>query len=77
MQELLAVIYSNKEWIFSGVGVALVSALFVWFRRRGTPRANQVQSSGNNSVNVQAGRDLNISDSMGISNDGQTRSEKR
>jgi hypothetical protein len=50
---------SNKEWIFSGVGVALVSWLFVWLFRR-KDRVGQRQSSGKNSVNIQAGNDIRI-----------------
>lgn len=48
----------NKEWLFSGVGVALVAPL-VWLLRR-KDGVGQRQSSGSKSVNIQAARDVHI-----------------
>lgn len=47
-------ISKNYEWIFSGIGVLLVSLLFV---KKGN---SQNQKSGDNSTNIQVGGDLNI-----------------
>lgn len=54
---------SVLAWAFGGVGGAAVIAAAGWFifdRRNET--AKQSQRSGNNSTNIQAGRDLNIRD---------------
>jgi hypothetical protein len=53
-------IWQNKEWVFSGVGVAIVAGVIAWFRR--SPGSGQSQRSGKNSVNIQAGRDINLGD---------------
>jgi len=49
---------SNKEWVFSGIGVSIAGAIAAWLFSRS--RATQQQSSGANSVNIQAGKDLHI-----------------
>lgn len=49
----------NKEWFFSGIGVALLSWLVAWIFHRKN-ELGQSQSSGSNSVNLQAGNDINI-----------------
>jgi hypothetical protein len=50
-------IIDNKEWIFSGIGV-LVLSVFVqqWFPSKHV----QKQKSGRGSINYQAGKDINI-----------------
>ncbi|MEV5959631.1 hypothetical protein AB0M11_38825 [Streptomyces sp. NPDC051987] len=50
-------------WAFGGVGGALAVAVIGWFFfDRRNDSAKQSQRSGNNSTNIQAGRDLNIRD---------------
>lgn len=49
----------NKEWVFSGVGVALIVALVAWLRRP-VAGTNQRQEGGSGSRNIQAGRDINL-----------------
>ena len=50
----------NKEWVFSGIGVAIIS----WFFIKKHMNQKQVQKSGNNSINIQAGNNLNINTSQ-------------
>ncbi len=50
----------NKEWFFSGAGVLLLTWLGTWIFGR-KKELGQSQSSGSNSVNLQAGKDINIS----------------
>lgn len=50
---------SNKEWVFSGVGVSIAGAIAAWFFSR-SRATQQRQSSGDNSVNIQAGKDVHI-----------------
>ncbi|MDD2750107.1 hypothetical protein [Acidithiobacillus sp.] len=48
----------NKEWLFSGVAIAIPLAIIGWlFSSRGN---KQVQSGGDKSTNIQVGRDLKI-----------------
>jgi hypothetical protein len=49
-------IIDNKEWVFSGIGVAILGWLF--FRSSN----KQVQKGGNNSKNIQVGGNLNINE---------------
>ena len=58
----------NKEWVFSGIGVLLVSVLVtIVLNYRRKPKKNrkiltnhQIQKSGKNSNNYQAQGDINI-----------------
>lgn len=52
-------IIENKEWIFGGAGVAIISGLIALFRR-GSDGVNQRQTAGDNSTNIQSGRDLRV-----------------
>jgi hypothetical protein len=52
-------ILNNKEWLFSGVGVAAIVSL-VGFLSRRKSASRQKQRSGRNSTNIQAGRDVTI-----------------
>lgn len=55
-------IKENKEWLFSGLGVALLTLIVAFVRRRaGDLSRAQHQSGGTGSQNMQAGRDINIS----------------
>jgi len=49
----------NKEWVFSGAGVFVVSVIVALLFRR-SDNGKQNQSSGANSVNIQAGKDIHI-----------------
>jgi hypothetical protein len=51
---------SNKEWLLSGVAVAVPIAIITWFLTRKSVNQKQIQKSGKNSINIQTGRDINI-----------------
>ena len=53
-------IVANKEWLFSGLLVAIPIALVGWFFARRHLHRSQVQRSGDNSINIQAGGDTNF-----------------
>lgn len=58
-------INDNKEWLFSGVGIAIITLVFNAFKKRNKlnklqPQNKQVQKNGNKSKNIQAGNDVNI-----------------
>lgn len=51
-------IIKNKDWLFSGVAVAIPMALIGWyFSTRGN---KQSQKGGDNSTNIQVGGNLNM-----------------
>lgn len=50
---------ANKEWVFSGIGIAIIS-----FFIRKSKNQKQTQKSGNNSINIQVGKNLNINESQ-------------
>ncbi|HIF9383673.1 TPA: hypothetical protein ACX6RR_003532 [Photobacterium damselae] len=51
-------IIDNKEWLFSGLLVAVPLAVLGWLFS--TKRNKQVQKGGNNSTNIQVGGNLKI-----------------
>lgn len=57
MNDVWSYILDNAKWIFSGIGVAVVSFIAYFLKRRST---KQYQKGGRNSTNVQVGRDINI-----------------
>jgi sugar phosphate permease len=54
MEQILDFFSNNYEWIFSGIGVFIIS-FFLIRKSKG-----QKQKVGNNSVGIQAGRDVKI-----------------
>ncbi|PKP34284.1 MAG: hypothetical protein CVU00_07465 [Bacteroidetes bacterium HGW-Bacteroidetes-17] len=54
MEQILDFFANNYEWIFSGIGVFIIS-FFVIRKQKG-----QNQKVGNNSTGIQAGRDVKI-----------------
>lgn len=55
-------IIKNKEWLFSGIGVALVSWIVTLFfpKKLAKKTIRQTQKSGKNSTNVQVGENLSF-----------------
>ena len=61
-------ITENKEWLFSGIAVAVPLAVIGWFlarakrnaKRESEKRIEQTQKSGSGSINIQAGGDINV-----------------
>lgn len=49
----------NKEWVFSGIGVLVISIVFGLFMKT-RQTSIQKQKSGKNSQNYQAARDIKI-----------------
>lgn len=54
-------VLENKEWLFSGAGIFLLSLLFGLVARKKVG-FKQNQKSGKSSTNYQAGGDINIGD---------------
>ncbi len=54
-------ITENRDWLFSGVAIALPLAIIGWiFSSR---KNKQVQKGGDNSTNIQVGGNLNMGES--------------
>jgi hypothetical protein len=73
IEPVLKWLYDNKEWVFSGVGVATVTVLvgsLLLNKRRNSP--GQYQVSGKALVNLQAARDINIQSENFIPRDSET-----
>lgn len=51
-------IWANKEWLFSGLLVAIPIAIFGWAFTRRQLHRSQVQKSGDGSINIQAGGNI-------------------
>lgn len=54
---------TNKEWVFSGIGVAVLTVLFSLFKSKRDKRINQKQIAGDGSINIQIGENIKISKS--------------
>ena len=50
----------NIHWLLSGIAVALPIAIISWLLARRHFRLVQKQTSGDESVNIQVGRDMSI-----------------
>ena len=60
METFSDLLIQNKEWLFSGGGIALLAWIGrILFTKRNAS-SEQTISSGDNSKNIQAGRDVNI-----------------
>jgi len=51
-------IMNNKEWIFSGIGVAIISLIIGLFLKKKSTKMKQ--KSGDSSINIQIGRDYYV-----------------
>jgi len=74
MKPIFDFIIINKEWIFSGIGAVIVASVFALLKKDRS--INQKQDSGNNSNNVQAGRDVYV-ESQNTDYDKQAGTKKR
>lgn len=72
LEAMCAWVVDNKEWLFSGVGVVLVSWVGRILFKRMQTSSTQIIRSGDRSNNVQAGRDV----SMGTKKNGNDVGEK-
>jgi predicted tellurium resistance membrane protein TerC len=66
MESIIAWIVDNKQWLFEGGGVALLTGLVFLIRmlfkkKSKSDRTFQKQQSGKNSTNIQVGHDLIVS----------------
>ena len=60
MEDILGWIVDNKKWLFSGAGVVFFSWIVrMIFKGKQTTLSQKIRS-GNNSTNIQAGRDIKI-----------------
>ncbi len=54
--QVVEYIIDNKEWIFSGIGVAAIS----WFILRKSTGSNMIQKGGKGSTNIQVKGDFSV-----------------
>ena len=60
MDAIITWMNENKEWLFSGVGVFVISLIIHVFNKYRQPEITQNIQSGDSSINIQSGRDINI-----------------
>jgi hypothetical protein len=60
LNEIVNWVENNKQWLFSGVGIAVFAGIIKSFFFRNKP--TQVQKSGKDSISIQAGGDVHIGD---------------
>lgn len=54
-------IVENVEWVFSGIGVLLISAGWgIFFNKGKDAKKHQNIHSGDNSTNIQGGKNVNV-----------------
>lgn len=54
-------IIENADWVFSGIGIAILTVLGGLFRKKKLDNKNsQTINSGNNSNNIQGGGNINV-----------------
>ncbi len=57
-EQLLEWVIANKDWLFSGIGVAIATWIVRFLYMRGQKGPSQNIQSGENTTNIQAGRDV-------------------
>ena len=60
MGDFVAWIFDNKQWLFSGLGLALVAGVWRLVIKKRDSSFTQTIRSGDNSTNVQVGGNGNI-----------------
>lgn len=61
MDQIFQLIWENKEWLFSGIGVAAILVVGRLLFGKSKGQKSQTIKSGDSSINIQAGRDINYS----------------
>ncbi len=77
MANIVSWIDANKEWLFSGLGLAILGLVirFIW-RKRAVPA--QSQRSGSGSVNIQSAGNVKIDrSSLSVHGDDETNPDGR
>ncbi len=58
-------IFENKEWLFSGIAIAVPLAIIGWLMTNSKKQIRQNQKSGSGSINIQSGGNVNIGNKRG------------
>jgi len=53
-------VFNNKEWLFSGIAIAIPLGVIGWFIS--SKKNRQIQKGGDNSTNIQVGGNITIND---------------
>lgn len=63
-------IINNKEWLFSGIGVVVLTGIISLLIKniKGKQKDYQIINSGDKSTNIQGGKDVKVT--LGEKNDG-------
>lgn len=66
MEALWAWVISNKDWLFSGIGVVVFTWVVQVIFKKTNTSSTQTIRAGNDSTNVQAGRDVSMGTSKNL-----------
>ncbi|MGD6964442.1 hypothetical protein ACQCVB_19755 [Fictibacillus phosphorivorans] len=58
--EFIQKVLDNKEWLFSGVGVVIITGIVGWAFNFKKSKPTQSIKSGKNSTNYQSGNNLTV-----------------
>ncbi|MGS0724993.1 hypothetical protein ACVBKF_02305 [Shewanella sp. 0m-11] len=64
MESLWQLLVEHYQWVFSGAGIALLGGIIAFFKKK-TSGITQKQKSGSNSVNIQAGGNVEFTQKNG------------
>jgi predicted tellurium resistance membrane protein TerC len=68
LNQFMEWLIKNKEWVFSGIGVAVLAWIGGWLFLRSKSetarKQKQIQRSGDNSINIQAGGNIHWGDKI-------------
>jgi hypothetical protein len=64
MSDMINLLNTNKEWLFSGIGVVIlgliIRSIFHRLHKKNNVKSKQTQNTGDNCTNFQSGGNLTI-----------------
>ena len=82
MVDIINLLWTNKDWIFSGIGVAVVlgvigglgwiiRAIYQWLHKQNNTEPKQIQITGDNSTSYQIGGNSTVNTYFGGKENGK------
>lgn len=60
MDVIVTFLIDNKEWLFSGVGIVVITLICQFFFKKRQAAATQSIQAGDGSTNIQSGGDVKV-----------------
>ncbi|MGR6503505.1 MULTISPECIES: hypothetical protein [unclassified Shewanella] len=58
MNDIWKLLVDHYQWVFSGAGIAVLGGMIAFFKKKKSSGITQTQKSGANSLNIQAGKNV-------------------